>query len=193
VDASPSAELVVVCGPMFSGKTEALLEEQRLLRASNASHVLVKPSRDSRSGRGYVATHSGRRARAIEAEDAFAVHGVASSRTAVLVDEGHFFEPALAGVLAAMRADGRRVVVAGLDLDFRGRPFATTEALLEIADRVRVLVATCGRCGREATMTQRLVGDRPADFDAEVLVPGGAELYSPRCERCFWEEREHVD
>ena len=182
--------LTVVCGPMFSGKTESLLDAELQADLAGATYVLVKPRRDTRSGRGRVVTHSGRAAPALEADAATDVREAAAAGEVVLVDEAHFFPPDLADVLVALRDDGRHVVAAGLDRDFRAEEFETVARLRVVADDTRVLTATCGRCGKPASLSQRFVDGEPAPLTDALLVPGGSELYSPRCERCFWNERQ---
>jgi thymidine kinase len=181
--------LTVVCGPMFSGKTESLLDVGEQAVSADVRHVLVKPRGDTRSGAARVVSHTGRSARAAEADDSAGVREAAGDARVVLVDEAHFFATDLVAVLVALREDARHVLVAGLDRDFRAEPFATVARLRGVADEVRVLAATCGRCGAPASLSQRFVHGRPAPLTDPLLVPGGSELYAPRCERCFWEER----
>jgi thymidine kinase len=107
----------------------------------------------------------------------------------VLIDEIQFFEPELELTLASLRDDGVEVVAVGLDRDFRGEEFETTASLAREASRVVRLTGTCSRCGNEAILTQRLIDGVPAPLDAPRLVVGDAELYEPRCERCWAEER----
>jgi thymidine kinase len=170
---------------MFSGKTDALIARYEQARDDGRSVVALKPVRDGRHAPDRIVSHSGRAipARSVESLDA------AEDADVVLVDEIQFFDPELAAAVDALRAHGTEVVAVGLDRDFRGEPFETTAALARDASAVRALTGTCPRCGAPATHTQRLVDGVPAPLDAPRLVVGDAELYEPRCARCFAEER----
>jgi thymidine kinase len=170
---------------MFSGKTDTLIARYERARAEHRDVVAVKPARDGRHAPDRIISHSGREipARSVSSLDEVGAHAV------VLIDEIQFFDAELAGVVDAMRARGSDVVAVGLDRDFRRQPFETTAALACDADDVVRLAGTCSRCAADATLTQRLVDGRPAPLDAPRLVVGDADLYEPRCERCWAEER----
>lgn len=170
---------------MFSGKTD------ELLRRAGAG-TLFKPWVDDRHGTPEIVSHSGARAHANVVADSVELGELARGAPLVGIDEGQFFDTGLAEVAAALAREGARVVVAALDLDFRARPFPVSAELAARADRVDVLRAVCGRCGDAATLTQRLLGGAPAPFDDDTVRIGGAELYEPRCERCYAEERAAV-
>ena len=169
---------------MFSGKTDELI--RRYETAIGA--VAVKPVRDGRHPPDRIVSHSGRE---IPARSVASLADV-DAHHLVLVDEVQFFDPSLASAVEALRASGSDVVAVGLDRDFRGDEFETTAALARDADSVLRLTGTCGRCGADATLTQRLLAGVPAALDAPRLVVGDAELYEPRCERCWAEERAAV-
>jgi thymidine kinase len=174
--------LEVITGPMFSGKTDELLR-----RAGTG--VLFKPWVDDRHATPEIVSHSGARRVAQVVSGSAALHDLARSASLVGIDEAQFFDSGLVEVAAALAGEGARVVVAVLDLDFRARPFPVSAALLPRAHRVDRLRAVCGRCGDEATLTQRLLDGAPAPLEDDVVRVGGAELYEPRCERCYGEER----
>jgi thymidine kinase len=177
--------LEVIAGPMFSGKTDELLRRV-------AGGVLVKPRVDDRHATPEVVSHTGARAPALVVASSRELAAAVAGAPLVGVDEGQFFDEGLARSARSLADGGARVVVAALDRDFRGEPFAVAAALLELADRADVLVATCGRCGAPATLTQRLRAGVPVPLDDPVVRVGGAELYEPRCERCWTEERGAV-
>jgi thymidine kinase len=174
--------LEVIVGCMFSGKSTELIRRLRGAAAQGQVVVAVKPRRDTRYGAADLATHAGERFPATAVEDAGAMAGVlaAAGRAAVVgIDEGHFFGVELAGAALRLREEGRRVLVAGVDLDHRGAPFEPFASLRSVADEVLRLTAPCAVCGGPAVHSQRLVAS------ADRIVVGGAEAYEPRCERCF--------
>ena len=169
---------------MFSGKSEELI--RRVTRALIARQTVrvFKPAIDDRYDAIAVASHAGR---TLEAE---AVDGVADLRSrlsepaeVVAIDEAQFFEPSLVDLVQDLADDGARIIVAGLDLDFRGEPFGPVPTLLAKAESVEKLTAIC-RCGRAATRTQRLIGGHPAHFDDPIILVGATESYEPRCRSC---------
>ena len=179
----------MIVGPMFSGKSEELI--RRTTRAFIAKqHVQVfKPALDTRydspSEGVAVASHNGRTL------DALAVSSVAELQgglepgvQVVAIDEGQFLSHELVTFAADLAESGVRVIIAGLDLDFRGEPFGPIPELLARAESVSKLTAVCVRCGAAATRTQRLIGGHPAHFDDPVILVGAAESYEPRCREC---------
>jgi thymidine kinase len=177
--------LEVIAGPMFSGKTDELLRR-------GAGGVLVKPRVDDRHAVPEIVSHSGARAPAVVVTGSAEIAAVAGGAALVGVDEGQFFDEGLVDAAAALSAGGARVIVAALDRDFRAEPFAVSAGLIGRADRVDLLRAICGLCGVEATLTQRLADGEPVPLDDPIVRIGGAELYEPRCERCWAEERVAV-
>jgi thymidine kinase len=183
------SKLEVVCGPMFSGKTDELIDRFERALEGGAAVVAVKPSRDGRHLPDRIVSHSGREIPARSVALPEDVRALGQSRELVLIDEVQFFEPALGAALKSLRERGVEVVAVGLDLDFRREEFETTAQLVRDASSVVRLTGTCSRCGSEASLTQRLVQGVPAPFDAPRLLVGDSGLYEPRCERCWVEER----
>jgi len=174
----------VVAGPMFSGKSEELI--RRVTRAMIArQHVQVfKPALDDRYDAVAVASHAGRTLQAMAVVDVAALRARLDSGTRVVaVDEGQFFDADLVQLALELADRGRRVIVAGLDLDFRGSPFGPMPELLAQAEVVEKLTAICG-CGKAATRTQRLIAGKPAHEEDPVILVGAAESYEPRCRSC---------
>jgi thymidine kinase len=186
---STRGELEVICGPMFSGKTDALIARYERARSDGVEALAVKPERDSRHPSDRIVSHSGREIPATAAGSSDDVARLGRSVELLLIDEIQFFQPDLRDTVADLRAHGVEVVAVGLDRDFRREPFETTTALARDASRVTRLTGRCFRCGDEATLTQRLTDGVPAPLDAPRLLVGDAELYEPRCERCWAEER----
>ena len=173
--------LEVVVGPMFSGKSEELI--RRVTRALIAKHKVqvFKPAIDDRYDAIKVASHAGRtlEAEAVDGTDDVRARVRPDTRV-VAVDEAQFFAPDLVELALDLADSGKRVLVAGLDLDFRGEPFGPVPALLAHAEVVEKLSAIC-YCGRAATRTQRLIAGRPAHYDDPVIQVGASEAYEPRC------------
>jgi thymidine kinase len=181
--------LEVICGPMFSGKTDELINRFEHALESGTRVVAVKPARDARHLADRIVSHSEREipARSVGAvED---LQSLAASNELLLIDEIQFFEPGLGVALRSLLEQGVHIVAVGLDRDFRRAEFETTAQLVRDASSVVRLTGTCSRCGGEASLTQRLVGGMPAPLDAPRLLVGNAGLYAPRCERCWIDER----
>jgi thymidine kinase len=184
------AQLEVFIGPMFSGKTDALIARFEELSAAGEVLVALKASMDTRHPSNVIVSHSEATipARPVDSV-ASLLSAVGSGAQGLLVDEVQFLTAELVAALLGLRERGVRLVVAGLDRDFAGRRFEATTALCSHATEVNQLLATCTRCGRAAALTQRLRDGRPVGLDEPQIVVGDSELYEPRCERCWSEER----
>jgi len=172
----------VVCGSMFSGKTDELI--RRLVRATIAKQKVqvFKPAIDVRYAAEKVTSHAGADFDAIPVEKADDIRGkVEADTTVVGIDEAQFFDAEVVNVAQELAARGIRVLVAGLDMDFRGEPFGPMPLLMSEAERVDKLHAICMVCGEEASRTQRLVNGKPARYDDPVVIVGASELYEARC------------
>jgi thymidine kinase len=177
--------LEVVCGPMFSGKSEELIRRLRRAEIAGQRALIVKPLIDDRYDVGHVVSHAGAKMRAVTATTSDEVLRLASSYDAVGIDEVQFFDEGIIDTISELVARGARVVAAGLAQDFRGLPFGAMPTLLCVAEFVDKLEAVCHRCGGPATMTQRLVGGRPAPFAGETIQVGALDSYEARCRSCF--------
>ena len=180
-----SGWLEVICGSMFSGKTEELL--RRLRRAVIARHnvQLFKPAIDDRYGITTVASHDGAKWEGIVVNAAAEILDLVEPDThAIAIDEVQFFDDAIIDVCDALALQGKRVIVAGLDMDFRGEPFGPMPKLMAKAESVRKLHAICMVCGGEASRTQRLINGRPAYYEDPVILIGAEEAYEARCRGC---------
>ncbi len=176
--------LEVIAGPMFSGKSEELI--RRVTRALIAKQrvQVFKPAIDDRYDRVAVASHAGRTLEAVAVDDTAGIRAHLKDDTEVLaIDEAQFFDDALPGLVQDLADAGTRIVVAGLDQDFRAEPFGPVPTLLARAEAVEKLTAIC-RCGRAATRTQRLIAGHPAHYDDPIIFVGATESYEPRCRSC---------
>lgn len=180
-----TGKLEVIVGCMSSGKSEELI--RRLKRAVIAKQdvCVFKPAFDTRSTTNEIASRNGYRWTAVSVDDADDITlSDGTAQTVVGIDEGHFFSHALIATISALLEHGHRVIVAGLDTDFRGDPFPIMAHLMAIADEVTRVTAICIQCGENATRTQRLVHGQPAPADSPILQVGGDDMYEARCRAC---------
>lgn len=184
--------LEVIVGPMFSGKSEELI--RRVTRAVIARQrvAVFKPGLDDRYHATHIASHAGRTAEARAVQNTAEVRAVLAGEGTLLnaatdlpdvvgLDEAQFFDAGLVPLALDLADQGVRVILAGLDLDFRGEPFGLVPELVARAESVEKLTAICVCCGAPATRTQRLIGGQPARFDDPVVLVGAAESYEARC------------
>jgi thymidine kinase len=175
----------VVCGSMFSGKTEELIRLVRRARIARQKVQVFKPALDNRYQAQKVASHNGVHWEAIPVESATEILDLVDPDTTVVaVDEAQFFDWRIAEVSNQLAGGGVRVIVAGLDMDFRGEPFGPMPLLMAEAEQVKKLQAICVVCGAPASRTQRLIDGRPAWHDDPVIMVGASEVYEARCRHC---------
>jgi thymidine kinase len=167
---------------MFSGKTDELIRRLRRARIARQQIQVFKPSVDTRFEEGKVTSHAGSEFEAVAVASARDIPARLESDTTVVgVDEAQFFDEEILRVVQELADQGLRVIVAGLDTDFRGEPFGMMPAIMAQAERVDKLHAICMVCGDLASRTQRLIDGRPARYDDPVVVVGASELYEARC------------
>lgn len=172
----------VITGSMFCGKTDELI--RRLRRASIAKQKVqvFKPGIDNRYNEGEVTSHAGTTFEAIEIEKAADIRALLEEDTTVVaIDEAQFLDKDIVTVVDWLAENGLRVLVAGLDTDFRGEPFGAMPTLTAKAEHVDKLHAICMVCGEAASRTQRLVDGKPANYNDPVVIVGAQELYEARC------------
>ena len=169
----------VVCGSMFSGKTEELIRRIRRAEFAKQRVGIFKPSTDIRYAEEDVVSHDKRALNCIPVVDSAALLAAVGDLEVVGIDEAQFFDTDVVSVCNRLADLGKRVIVAGLDMDFRGQPFGPIPALLAVAETVEKVHAICTRCGSPASYTQRLTTAQ------EQVVVGAADIYEARCRRCF--------
>ncbi|MBN1659008.1 MAG: thymidine kinase [Anaerolineae bacterium] len=175
----------VVCGSMFSGKTEELIRRVRRAHIARQQVQVFKPAIDSRSHTEKVSSHNGMHWQAVPVASARDIlDRIEPGTTVVAVDEAQFFDWEISGVCSELAGHGLRVIVAGLDMDFRGEPFGPMPLLMAEAEEVTKLQAICLICGAPASRTQRLIDGQPAAYDDPVILVGGSESYEARCRAC---------
>jgi len=170
----------VVCGPMFSGKSEELIRRLRRAQIARKRVQVFKPALDDRYARDEIVSHGDQRMKSEVVNSAAEIASSVDPRSQVIgVDESNFFGPALAEVASHLADAGKQVIIAGLDTDYLGRPFSPMPELLCLAESITKMLAICMRCGNPAKHTQRLVESH------DLIVVGAAGMYEARCRRCF--------
>ncbi len=175
----------VICGCMFSGKSEELIRRVRRAQIAKQQVQVFHHAIDDRYGAERIASHSGFE---VQAQAARSVQNildqVRSSTSVVAIDEIQFFDASIVAACSELADQGRRVIVAGLDVDFRGEPFGSMPQLMVQAEDVTKLQAICIVCGAPATRTQRLIDGRPAYYEDPTILVGASEVYEARCRTC---------
>ncbi|HXY42227.1 MAG TPA: thymidine kinase [Vicinamibacteria bacterium] len=170
----------VITGSMFSGKSEELIRRVRRAQIARQQVQLFKPRLDGRYSSGEIVSHSEMKMPSQAVDCAGDILALVEPRTEVVgIDEGQFFDASLVRVADTLANRGLRVIVAGLDQDYRGEPFEPMPQLMAIAEYVDKTLAVCMRCGAPANRSQRLVATE------DRVVVGGAREYEARCRRCF--------
>jgi thymidine kinase len=179
--------LEVICGTMFSGKSEELIRRLRRAQIANLKVKTFKHAFDRRKDTHNVVSHDGN---SFEAQAHATIESIAAlvhdpTLDVIGIDEAQFFSNKLISTVCTLINQGKRIVIAGLDLDFRGKPFGCMSTLMAIADSVTKLQAICTQCGQDAHFTQRLVNGKPAKHDDPIIVIGAQEKYQARCRTCY--------
>nr|MBS0036831.1 thymidine kinase [Saprospiraceae bacterium] len=179
VKLQPAGWIEVVCGSMFSGKTEELLRRLKRSVYAKQHYLLVKPAKDVRFAKREVVSHDENAMECITVAQATDILKHVSEVEVIGIDEAQFFDQQLIEVCEQLANAGKRVVVAGLDMDFLGRPFGPIPQLLAIAEYVTKVHAICPHCGNLASHSYRF-----AEGEATIML-GATEAYEPRCRKCF--------
>ncbi|MCM2323657.1 MAG: thymidine kinase [Oligoflexia bacterium] len=175
----------VVCGSMFSGKTEELLRRVKRAQIARQKVQVFKPVIDNRYSVDHVQSHNANKVASRPIEKARDILRFVDDNTRVVgIDEAQFFDEAVVEVAQKLAFRGIRVIVAGLDMDFRGQPFGPMPRLLAVAEDVTKLSAVCVVCGNPASRSQRIVPTGAAEADGGRIAVGGNEMYEARCRFC---------
>lgn len=169
----------VICGSMFSGKTEELIRRLRRARIADQSVEIFKPVQDTRYSAGEIVSHDERTIASCSVANASEILSIPEDVHVIGIDEAQFFDDTLPQVCETLAARGHRVIVAGLDMDYRGRPFGPMPDMLAVAEYITKLHAICHHCGNLATHTYRLTPE------SETVVLGERDIYEARCRHCF--------
>lgn len=177
---NPNAgSIEVVCGSMFSGKTEELIRRLRRAEIAKQKVAIFKPAIDARYSNDHIVSHNEQKLRSFPVHSANEILQSSDEAQVIGIDEGQFFEADLVGVCNELAEKGKRVIVAGLDMDYRGKPFEPMPQLMAIAEQVTKTQAVCMQCGEPASYTQRLTEAK------ERVVVGTKDMYEARCRKCY--------
>jgi len=175
----PRGSIEVICGSMFSGKTEELIRRLRRAKIAKLNVEIFKPKTDTRYDETAVVSHDSNSIQSTPVENASSILLLGAHTQVVGIDEAQFFDDELPEVCIKLAAKGIRVIIAGLDMDFQGRPFGPMPALMAIAEDVTKVHAVCVQCGAPASFSYRT-----ANIASRILL-GEKESYEPRCRMCF--------
>ncbi|MBN1783001.1 thymidine kinase [bacterium] len=168
----------VICGSMYSGKTEELIRRLRRALIARLDVLIVKPALDNRYSDNHLVSHSDQRIPSRSVRQAGDIPPLAEGAQVIGIDEAQFFGNDLVDVCQKLANSGKRVIVAGLDQDFRGEPFEPIPQLLAVAEYITKTLAICMKCGNPANRTQRITRD------SERVLIGGTDIYEARCRKC---------
>ena len=180
-----------ICGSMFSGKSEELLRRIKRGVIAKQKVLLFKPSIDNRYDENRVSTHNGNSYDSISIEKSSEILNIVKDKNydIIGIDEIQFFDNDIVKVINKLADEGFRVIVAGLDMDFKAEPFHPMPEIMAISEMVTKLHAVCNKCGKEASRSQRLINGKPAKYDDPIVVIGASESYEARCRHCHEIER----
>ncbi|SEF38832.1 thymidine kinase [Caloramator fervidus] len=175
----------MIVGPMYSGKSEELIRRIKRAKIARQKVQVFKPSIDNRYSITDVVSHNGEKEKAYSVDCAKDILSLVEEDTDVIaIDEVQFFDDEIVDVCKRLADKGKRVICAGLDLDFKGEPFGPVPKLLAVAEFVDKIQAICVVCGNPATRTQRLINGKPARYSDPVVLVGAKEAYEARCRKC---------
>ena len=178
-DGQTQGWIEVICGSMFSGKTEELIRRLKRAEFAKQTILLFKPILDNRYSEGNVMSHQGSSLQAIGVNDSSEIMNHWKGERIVAIDETQFFDPGIIAVCTSLSNKGVRVLIAGLDMDYKGIPFGSMPQLMAIAEYVTKVHAICVSCGNLAQFSHRLVEDK------ELFLLGAVDSYKPLCRSCF--------
>lgn len=175
----------VICGSMFSGKSEELIRRVHRVQIARKKVQVFKPTVDNRFAVQYIYSHNGSKIEAINiSQSEILLKKLDPDTEVIAIDEAQFYSDDIISICQKLADQGKRVIIAGLDQDFRGEPFGPIPKLLAIAEHIDKLQAICMVCGNPASRTQRLVNGEPAKYSDPTILIGAKESYEARCRKC---------
>ena len=182
---SNSGWIEIITGPMYCGKSEELIRRIKRVKIAQQKVKVFKPIIDNRYDDNNVVSHNGSSIEAVPVDHPEEIYNkIDDTIDVVSIDEIQFFHPDIVEICEKLADKGKRVIVAGLDRDFRGEPFEPVPELMARAEYIEKLHAICVSCGDPATRTQRLINGKPASYNDEVILVGAKEVYEARCREC---------
>ena len=169
----------VICGPMFSGKTKALINRAKKELIDNQDILVFKPSVDNRYSEVNVVSHDRKKIECIVIKSSYEILNYIDSANVFLIDEAQFFDIEIVSICKKLVKTGKKVILAGLDKDYEAKPFGQMENLMSISNNITKLTSKCSLCGNDAEYSFRLTNNTK-----QVLI-GEAEKYEPRCKTCY--------
>lgn len=169
----------IICGPMFAGKTEELIRLATRLDYAKKSYLVFKPSMDTRYSESEIVSHSNYKKNSINIAKSKEIYNFVNENTdVIIVDEVQFFDEDIVDICEDLANKGVRVIVGGLDCDYKGNPFTICSSILARAEKVTKLTSICSVCGEPATKSKRLISNN------DIIVLGSGKEYEPRCRKC---------
>ena len=179
-----SGSIEVICGPMFSGKTEALIKQARKELINNQNIHVFKPSIDNRYSNSNVVSHSKNKIECTVVNSAIEILNFSKNKNTILIDEAQFFDEKIIDVCQELAKNGKKIIIAGLDRDYEAKPFGQMTNLISISNNTTKLTSTCSICKKTAEYSFRITEEVN-----QVLI-GESEKYEPRCESCYYNKKE---
>lgn len=174
----------VVCGPMFAGKTEELIRMIKRLEYAKIKYLVFKPAVDDRHTKTEIVSHNNNRKATISINQSIDIYSyITADIKVIIIDEAQFFDNQIVEVAEKLADQGLRVIIGGLDRNFRGEPFGPMPQLMAIAEHVKKLTAICVVSGLPATRTQRMINGKPANYNDPIVLIGAEESYEPRARK----------
>ena len=170
----------VITGPMFSGKTEELIKKLKTYQGNGKKVICIKPAIDDRYHKTQIVSHDKTTFEALALDNVGEITQISSENDVIGIDEAQFFHESIANEVAKLANSGKKVVIIGLNLDYKGNPFSTLANLMAVAEKVIIKQGVCSNCGDISTHTVR-----KKDLSPDRIVIGGSELYEPHCRKCF--------
>ena len=184
-EAKSTGWIEVICGSMFSGKSEELIRRVHRVQIARKKVQVFKPIIDNRFAVQYIYSHNGSKIEAINiSQPKELLEKLDPDIEVIAIDEAQFYSDDIISICQKLADQGKRIIIAGLDQDFRGEPFGPIPKLLAIAEYIDKLQAICMVCGNPASRTQRLVNGKPAKYSDPTILIGAKESYEARCRKC---------
>lgn len=177
----------VICGSMFSGKTEELIRRMKRAEFANQKVVIFKPSIDTRYSDKNVVSHDRHSIESVPVRNSSDITELSEGKDVIGIDEAQFFDMGIVDVCQNLASSGKRVIIAGLDMDFQGKPFGPMPYLMAVSEHVTKVHAICVKCGDPANHSYRLSSSN------ELVLLGEKDAYQPICRHCFNEAMKNAD